>query len=351
MLDFSRSIIEEVRLFPALLSRPVLLKRDDLIHPLCNGNKARKFAALLSESPCPQPHFSESTLEARPDSECSNIWVSYGGIQSNAMAALAYLSRMKGVRFCYVAPSLDSEALSQILSCAHATQSNLAYALEQGMELIPLPQGSPVSALKSHALSLAQNLGARLIPQGGCVEWARLGMRALAQELGRQVPPKSVIFYTSGSGVGVVALQEALREFMPSSRLVCVACAGKRGELEASFSARKLPIPPILYAPFAFAKPRLELWAMRAYLAYQGVRVDLIYDSAGFYTIWAALKGEAMGLGRLKWRGLREQILNNGFVFIHSGGLSGDVSQEARYRQRFGERLLDSEERIAAFDF
>lgn len=188
MIDFSRSIFEEKTLF----SRPFLIKRDDLIHHYCNGNKARKFASLL-------------------DSQYANrIWVSYGGNQSNAMFALAYLARIQGSVFRYVMPEFRAQMAG-----------NLEYALKWGMQAYTLPVGNPVSSLERCA---RENAGVDsqivFIPQGGDVGLAMKGMNALAQELRARLGERPVVFYTSGSGVGVVSLKIALDSVFPLAELV-----------------------------------------------------------------------------------------------------------------------------------
>ena len=79
-----------------IFNRSFWIKRDDCIHQYCNGNKARKFAGLLDFT--------------------HKVWISYGGNQSNAMFALAYLASIKGVAFHYVMPSF-MESLLGILKC------------------------------------------------------------------------------------------------------------------------------------------------------------------------------------------------------------------------------------------
>ncbi|TLD96595.1 pyridoxal-phosphate dependent enzyme [Helicobacter jaachi] len=284
MLDFSRSIIESRLLF----DYPFLLKRDDLIHPYCNGNKARKFAALLQN----QYH--------------QNIWLSYGGNQSNAMASLAYLAHIKGATFHYVMPK-----------ATFAPKGNLAFALKCGMRAHTLPVGSSVEHLKSYAHSLLTPK-TLFIPQGGDVQMAYYGMRALACELKQSIEKQGrgsgvIIFYTSGSGVGVVALKKALDLLYPQASLVALNCA--KADLCALFDSHNVSAPIILESPFIFAKPKIAIWDMQSYLKSHNVRCDIIYDSVGFYMLRQHLHA---------FKGYK-------LVFIHSGGLMGNLSQLPRY--------------------
>lgn len=277
-LDFSRSFVEQREIF----NRRFWIKRDDCIHTYCNGNKARKFFSLLDST--------------------HKVWISYGGNQSNAMLTLAYLASIKGVAFHYVMPSFYGEPIG-----------NLKMALSFGMTPHILPFDSSVVKLESYAKTLSYE-NALFIPQGGSVNLAQKGMNALAKELSQSVGGSPVLFYTSGSGVGVVALKKALDSYFPNASLVVLACA--KGDLEQKFLAHSLTPPLILQAPFAFAKPKREIWQMREYLKSKGLVCDLIYDSVGFCIIEKYL----------------EKFQGREFVFIHSGGLLGDLSQEQRYK-------------------
>lgn len=280
MLDFSRSIIESKQLF----SRHFYIKRDDLIHPYCNGNKARKFASLLKKSPY-------------------STWISYGGNQSNAMFALSYLAHIQGVVFKYIMPSFSQ-----------TPSGNLAYALKWGMQAYTLPQGTSIQSLALYAKSLLTPQ-ALLIPQGGTYELSLPGMHSLADELSSSIGGNPVVFYTSGSGVGVITLQKALRALFPKATLVAINCAGSEAELRDKARAYGVGQMEILSSPFAFAKPKSAIWEMRAYLKQFHLRCDLVYDSPAFCVIYEHLND---------FRGKE-------LVFIHSGGLTGDISQQKRY--------------------
>lgn len=279
-IDFSRSIIEAKTFF----NRTFLIKRDDLIHPYCNGNKARKFLSLL-------------------ESNKYKVWVSYGGNQSNAMLALAYIANLKGIEFRYVMPYSINPPMGNLLS-----------ALNYGMQAYTLPIGSPVALLESYAKSLLTNQ-ALFIHQGGILEFALKGMTALAIELKESVGGSPLIFYTSGSGVGVIALQKALDVHFSSAELVAINCAGSEMSLREKAKLYGVGHMKILHSPFVFAKPKKAIWEMREYLAQNGILFDLIYDSSAFCVIKEHL----------------DKFSQRDIIFIHSGGLTGDISQEQRY--------------------
>ena len=72
------------------LGRGWLLKRDDLLDPELNGNKARKLYTFAANG------FGADTV------------ISYGGAQSNAMYSLSILARLKGWEFIYVCDHIPS---------------------------------------------------------------------------------------------------------------------------------------------------------------------------------------------------------------------------------------------------
>ena len=386
MLDFSLSIMEQKRLF----GRTLWLKRDDLIHPICNGNKARKFAYLYESNPdfaevtqqCGDSHLNlapqsvDSCLCFTSQVDSLNLesikvphktWISYGGNQSNAMFALAYLANLKGVAFEYVMPMLpphleslgegaDSLLMQNMQDFIHllsmsadttreeidkdllvrldfirdsinaqnlSHKGNLYYAFKYGMSAFALPVGSNRASLESYAKKLVDK-NSLFIPQGGSVEDAMSGMNALAGELAQSIGGAPVICCSSGSGVGVIALRKALDRFLPKATLVALNIAGSEAELRAKCKTHNVAHIQILQSPFTFAKPHKEIWAMRAYLLENGVRADLVYDSPAFCLLQRHL----------------ESFKHKEIVFILSGGLLGDITQLDRYARILKTRLV-----------
>ena len=135
--------------------RAFYVKRDDLSHPLLSGNKYRKLHALL-----------------RTPSEKIDGIVSYGGIQSNAMLAIAALCRMKGWRFDYIAKRVPSHLKA-------SPKGNYRTALELGMhlgEIHPLEYETAVASLLE---TRGRRSGSVVVPQGGADAAARDGVRML----------------------------------------------------------------------------------------------------------------------------------------------------------------------------
>ncbi len=265
-------------------NRLVYIKRDDLLHPLFSGNKARKFASLLKQE------LKSKTL------------ISYGGNQSNALQSLALLSLLKDCNLIYFTTPFSKALLQE-------SEGNFAYALSSGVvEFRETP--SPQEEAQKFARA---NLDTLFIPQGGSVELAMEGMRELANELKEQTKhlKNPAFFYSSGIGTASIALAQFDLE------VYTALGAGKMEDLlERVGSYEKAP--KILQSEFhtPFGKPHAKVWEMYQRWKREGVEFDLLYDCL----LWIKIKEN---LARFEDREI---------VFIHSGGLMGNITQEKRYR-------------------
>ncbi|WP_143428896.1 pyridoxal-phosphate dependent enzyme [Helicobacter sp. 12S02634-8] len=267
--------------------KKVYIKRDDLLHPLFNGNKARKFESLLY-----QP------LEGR-------TLVSYGGNQSNAMFALSYIAKHKRCQFVYFTPPLSGYLQANI-------QGNLLYALQNGVRL-EFVHGN-LEALKHQALDFCTAQGGVFIPQGGSHAIAHMGIERLACELQRDVVGLKdlAILYVSGSGVSA----GILAHFFPC--VVSVGAAGGALYLAQMLQEAQAGTLEAILAPRAkipFGKPNAELYAIYSEWLELGVEFDLIYDCLGWLCLYEHM----------------ERFAHRDIVFIHSGGLLGNHTQKQRY--------------------
>lgn len=265
-------------------SRVVYIKRDDLLHPLFSGNKARKFASLLKQD-----------LEDK-------ILISYGGNQSNALQSLASLCLLKKARLIYYTTPFSKALLQE-------SEGNFAYALSSGVvEFRETP--SPQEEAQKFALQNPQTL---FIPQGGSVELALEGMEELANELKNQTKylKDPVFFYSSGIGTASIALSQFDLE------VYTALGAGKIEDLLERMGQYE-KAPKVLQSGFhiPFGKLHKKVWEMYQQWRKIGVGFDLLYDC-------------------LLWIKIEENLTkfeDREIVFIHSGGLMGNITQEKRYR-------------------
>ena len=231
------------------------VKRDDLSHPYLSGNKYRKLHVLLNT----------------PSAQLDTV-VSYGGVQSNAMLALAALCRMKGWRFEYAAKTLPGHL-------ANDPQGNLGLALSLGMQLCEVPPDTYDAAVAELMRRRGTETRQAVVPQGGADVSAREGVRMLAEEIrawqrGRTLP--LTVATPSGTGTTAAFLAEALPEY----RVVTATSVGD-GDYLVRQIEKLLPLPPnltILSTPkkYRFGKPDPDLLRMFERLKAAGIVFDLL---------------------------------------------------------------------------
>lgn len=280
MMKFSPTPLQSI----VFGERVFYIKRDDLLHPYFSGNKARKFFSLLAQN-----------LQGK-------ILISYGGNQSNALMSLSALCEIKDCALIYFTPPF-SEAIIQ------ETKGNFAFA--QNTKRVRFVQTSfpQEEALSYHD----KNLESVFIPQGGSVELAMKGMRILSDELKAQTCHLHYPVFFYSSGIGTASLSLAQYDLDVYTALG----AGKMEQLQRYFSpyAKKPNIlETVFYTPFG--KPHQEIWKIYQKWLKVGVEFDLLYDCP----LWINI------LGNL------EKFEERDLVFIHSGGIMGNITQQKRYK-------------------
>lgn len=271
--------------------RKVYIKRDDLLHPFINGNKARKFKTLL-----------EDNLKTK-------AIISYGGNQSNAMLTLSYIAKLKDYEFIYVTPP-PSKTLEQ------SFEGNFALTAQNGTKF-EFYKPSNIDMLKCRALEISKIYDGFFIPQGGVCEISKTGIYELALELEKDIRnlKNPAIFYVSGSG----ASAGYLSEFLPC--IFTTPAAGDTTYLKQIFLDMKISSSPKILGikqKIPFAKPDIRLWEIYQEWLKIGIEFDLIYDCLG----WLCLKENLSDFDK------------RDIVFIHSGGLSGNPTQIKRYEHK-----------------
>ena len=266
------------------------LKRDDLLDPNFSGNKARKFYHFL--------------VHDFPSIKCL---VSYGSNQSNAMYSLSVLCAMKGWEFIYFCDHVPTFLREHPVG-------NFHYALQNGMKL------RTSSAKKEEALCLVDKQ-TLFVEEGGRQEEAELGIKHLADELGVDIKNAHIknpfIFLPSGTGTTALFLQKYLS-------YPVFTCNTVGDSLYLQKQWEMLPpqasYPKILEASkkHHYGKLYPELYSLWMRLKEQmGVEFDLVYDPVG-------------------WSVLLEHIerLEGTPIYIHQGGLLGNISMEERYKRK-----------------
>jgi len=278
--------------------RNYFLKRDDLINPFFNGNKARKFDYYLN-----------SDL-----SDFKKI-ASYGGNQSNAMFSLAALAKIKNLQFDYYIKPIP-------LFLKKNPVGNFKYALEMGMHYIELPDYEAFFRKFSSPEKTYHQLGkdTLLIRQGGAEKEAEQGVKKMADEITEWAKENNVkklsIFIQSGTGTTALFLQKHL-----NFKVYTTSNIGTSSYLLEQFALldnNKNNYPIILETKkkYIFGKIYQEYYDIWKEISEENnIQFELLYDPKTLIALSEhnnTIKGEIM--------------------YIHSGGTIGNESMLLRYK-------------------
>lgn len=268
--------------------REFLIKRDDLYDPYLSGNKFRKLQFLLDT----------------PKEKYTTI-ISYGGTQSNAMLAIAALCKQKNWVFhYYTKPLSKTQKLHQ--------QGNFAKALSFGMQHFEVEESYYKEFIASSRVVLDEK--SLVIDQGGASIGAEVGLKKLAQEIEMIDEPFDAIATPSGTGTTALYLAKVL----PHYTIYTTPSVGDSTYLRTQMQSLSA-IPQNLTIlesekKYHFAKPYKEFYEVYEKLLEAGVEFDLLYAP-------------------LLWKMLLEQTEQK-ILYVHSGGVSGNISMQERYRRK-----------------
>ncbi|MEA3521970.1 MAG: pyridoxal-phosphate dependent enzyme [Campylobacterota bacterium] len=277
----------------SLRGREFYIKRDELLHHELSGNKFRKLYQLIQT----------------PSSKYSKI-ISYGGTQSNAMLAIAYLAHEKGWQFDYYSKPIALHVKSN-------PQGNYKKAREFGMNIIEIAHGDYEKTVSG--LFLHVNNHEVLIPQGGADKIAQSGVAVLADEIKLFQEQNAIdnLNIITPSGTGTTAYY--LAKEMPTNRILTTPVVGDAEYLYVEMKALG-DIPNNLHVintdkRYRFAKPYREYYQIYQELKEYGIEFDLIYAPK-------------------MWLAFLENIesFDGDFLYVHSGGVSGNETMLQRYK-------------------
>ncbi len=317
-----------------------------LLKLVLSGNKARKLAFFSKNNFKPKTRF-----------------ISYGSAQSNALAALAVMTYVKGFELVYAC-----EKIPEFLK--KNPNANFALALRFKAKIIEKLDFN--LNLKEFALSLSKKDDI-FINQGVADFKAKFGYKELANEILRLEKALSLnkkdfkglnlralkralkstinrklnsiknlefkkilkdkkklkdlkstfkfdIFLSSGTGTSALFLAKNL----PNHQIYTTYCVGDKKylkkqilELEPNFNFENLHILSTK-EKFHFAKPKKALLEIYQRALKAGLEFDLLYDSIGLLCVLEHRKSFKKPL-----------------LFIHQGGLLGNLSQLQRYEYKF----------------
>jgi 1-aminocyclopropane-1-carboxylate deaminase len=158
----------------------LVVKRDDLLHPIISGNKWRKLKYAL--------------LEAH-DNNVKHI-VSFGGGYSNHLHALGYCCQQLGIQLSAIVRGDYSQNLSPMLRDLVSWGTDIQYVNRITYQQRTEPQYLQ-TLVKKHP-------NAVLIPEGGSQEQALQGVAEIIQELTQQYDYILVPVASGGTLAGIV---------------------------------------------------------------------------------------------------------------------------------------------------
>lgn len=267
------------------------LKRDDLLDKDFSGNKARKFHSFLTHD---FPHITRV--------------VSSGSNQSNAMYSLSVLARLKGWEFIYVCDHIPSFLKENPMG-------NYKAALENGMKIVE-------SSMREEEVQRWLDERSLHVEEGGRQCEAEEGVKRLAKELvddaKRHGLSDPYLFLPSGTGTTALFLQKHL----PFPVFTCNT-VGDSAYLQKQWEMVEPNLnfyPTILETKqkYHYGKLYVEFYVLWKRLKDElGVEFDLVYDPVG-------------------WTALLEHLprLEGTPMYVHQGGLLGNVSMLARYARK-----------------
>ncbi len=287
MTEIKSSPIQKI----SFRGRDFWIKRDDLIHPILNGNKARKFYKLWHT----------------PSSQYRRI-ISHGSIQSNALYALSYITREKGWKLEYYVKKIPHFLRNN-------PHGNYRYALD-----------SRVKFIEDHPIPKRFDACDYFVPEGGAMQASEVGIAQLASEIMEEMQgSEPVIFLPSGTGTTAYFLQKHLPYEVVTTPLV-----GSVEYLIEQFmglenGAKRFPTILDSQKKYYFGKlyrEFLEIWIELKQTT--DLTFDLLYDPKG----WLVLMEH---LHRFEGRPI---------LYLHQGGLSGNESLLKRYKREFDEDFI-----------
>lgn len=280
-MNYTNSPIEQI----TFNNQKIFIKRDDLLHKDFSGNKARKFYYFLEN-----------------DFKDIKKVISHGSSQSNAMYSLSCLCRIRNWSFDYYVDHIPAYLKENPIG-------NYKEALKNGMNI------------KEKELPLEFEKDTLFIPEGGALQEAKFGIKILADEIitwAKKSNQKDLkVFLPSGTGTTALYLQNHL----PFEVITC-ACVGDSEYLKKQFMQLEIENHPTILQmdkKYHFGKLYKEFYEIHKELKKQtNIEFDLLYDSLGWLCVNKHLN-----------------IEKNNILYIHQGGLLGNVSMRQRYNYKY----------------
>ncbi|GAB6074705.1 1-aminocyclopropane-1-carboxylate deaminase/D-cysteine desulfhydrase [Nautilia lithotrophica] len=268
------------------------IKRDDLLDPIFNGNKARKFYYFLNNE--------------FPD---IRRVISFGSNQSNAMMSLSELCKIKKWDFVYY-----TNHIPKILK--QNPEGNYLKALQNGANIIQTELSGEKLIKFVKSLKDKETL---IIEEGGRVKESEFGIKKLAKEVNEYALKHNLkIFLPSGTGTTAYFLSKHV-----NVEVMTVPCVGDENYLKKQFKwlgGGKIPTILKPRKKYHFGKLYPDLYNLWKELKNSGIEFDLLYDPIGWDT--------------LLYYGLKDVL------YIHQGGILGNSTMIKRYERKLNKSKI-----------
>lgn len=289
------------------------IKRDDLLHPLFSGNKARKFSHFITQL--------QQNAKLSGEKRITKI-IGYGSIQANSLLSLSALAHLFKVSFDYYCVSIPNWIKETPIG-------NYKAALALGANIKQVRKEDLTTNLDDFMTAAAKTFDENtlFIPEGGRSQFAETGVKQLAIELNNYIEQQGLkaplIMLPAGTGTTALFLNKHL----PYKVITC-ACVGGSDYLQQQFSLlenNKTLWPEIIDTgkKYHFGKLYPEFFDIwKKVRAETGVTFDLLYDPLGWLSIMQYLNSNSE--------------TDYDVIYIHQGGLVGNESMLPRYERKFG---------------
>lgn len=287
----------------------IVIKREDLIHPIVSGNKFRKLKYVFKEI----------------ESLSNSVVLTFGGAFSNHLAAVAAAGKLANIQTIGIVRGEEWE--NKI-----ATSSTLIYCSDQGMKIYCVSRAiydlKEASELVHNLKSFYLNL--RIIPEGGTETLAVKGCEEILQK-------EDEHFDVICSSVGTGGTLAGLINSSISSQVVIGFNALKNPEVENQISQYTEKQNWRIEARYTFggyAKVNDTLISfMNSFYQQYRIPLDPIYTGKLLFGIFDLIKQN-------KWQWGKKILI------IHTGGLQGvkgmnlQLQKKGKLHLHYGKDLL-----------
>jgi 1-aminocyclopropane-1-carboxylate deaminase len=347
-----------------IFGREIYIKRDDLFSfpalPTVTGNKVRKLHSLYYATEYPE------------------IVISYGGVQSNAMRALAAVTKYRKSRFIYLTRPIPQQLLrNPIGSYREAIENNMELVSLSTTEYRSLSNANVTQFPSSLVPILCEQTGINLleradkvafVSQGVANSMAQVGLTGLAAEMQNfidafrrnydDIKPWKILF-ASGSGISAYYIaqyfhkQQQMRKDINSGiEVIAIPCATSSSVLEEDLNRlhheldyssvakeKSLGLPTVLSTSFTqhlnrnFGNPCPEHLALFNKLRQEcnhEIEFDLLYAPRTWELLLAST-GQLDKTNNFHYD-LSKLFPGHHVLYYHCGGCEGNESQLQRYR-------------------